>query len=408
MGCRKEQFTMHSCSVRVVPIGHAIVSTIFYGLLLAGCAPKADKKDKQPPQVGFVVVQPTRVEMTTELTGRVAAAQSSDVRPQVSGVIKQRFFTEGGIVHRGQTLYEIDPRVYQAAVSEAQANLRSAQANATAARLLADRYRPLAKAEAIAQQDYTNAQSQADQAQAAIEQSAARLRTAQVNLLFTRVPAPITGRIGRSLFTEGALVTSGQADPLATIQRMDPVYVDLQESTADLLALRRALARPGMIAGSAAIRLVLEDGTSYDRVGQVQFSEVLVSQVTGTVTLRATFPNPGGILLPGMFVRAVFVNAVSTSAFRVPQQAVRRDAKGNATVFVVGKDEKAVLRPIVTKDVQGDAWVVTDGLKPGDKVIAQGLDNVKPDKKVKPVAAGTVEQVGPSETGKGSAKAEQD
>ncbi len=325
--------------------------------------------------------------VTTELSARVTAYQSSEVRPQVAGIIRRRFFQEGAIVQQGQTLYQIDPSLYQAAVDQAQANLQSARANAEAAKVRADRYRPLAQMQAVAQQDYTDALAQARQAEAAVAQNKAQLDTAQINLRFTRVPAPITGRIGRSLVTEGALVTTNQTDPLAAIQRLDPIYVDIQQSSADMLALRKALARGGVIPASAAVRLKLEDGSDFGQTGTVEFSEVMVNENTGTVTLRARFANPQGVLLPGMFVRAVFAQAIDTQAFLVPQAGVARDPKGNATVWVVGPGNRAVARTVIAERTIGPNWVVTQGLAPGDKIIVQGTANVRPDAEIKPVPA---------------------
>jgi membrane fusion protein (multidrug efflux system) len=370
-------------------------------LPLAGCGGKdAKDKDKGPPTVGFVVSQPTDVPISTELAGRVAALQTSEVRPQVAGLIRRRFFNEGSLVHKGQTLYEIDPRVYAAAVDEAVANTQSAVASAQSARELAARYKPLAEIEAVSRQDYVNATAQARQAQAAVAQTRARLRSAQVSLQFTKVPAPITGRIGRSLFTEGALVTASQAEPLAVIQRLDPIFVDIQQSSADLLRLRRALAGKGATPGDASVQLTLEDGSTYELAGRIAFSEVIVDPVTGTVTLRASFPNPQGVLLPGMFVRARFVESVNTRAFLIPQQAMRRDPKGGASVFVV-EDGKAVERKVEATATQGAAWVVTSGLKPGDRIITQGLGNVQPGIAVKSVPATQRQKIAPAKDKKG-------
>ncbi|MBS0503972.1 MAG: efflux RND transporter periplasmic adaptor subunit, partial [Proteobacteria bacterium] len=309
--------------------------------LTAGCSSSGADRAGQgrgggTPEVGYVVVQPTTVALSTELAGRITPYAVSEVRPQTSGVIQKRLFTEGGYVRAGQTLYQIDPRLNEAGAAQAQANLAAAQATAEAARVKANRLKPLAQMEAVAQQDYTDALAASRQATAAVEQQRAALRTAQVNLGFTRVPAPISGRIGRSLFTAGALVTANQADPLTTIQQLDPIYVDIQQSSSDLLALRRALAQSNVLPAKAAVRLKLEDGSDYDLAGTIQFSEVVVDQATGTVTLRATFPNPQGVLLPGMFVRAVFAQAVDTRAFLVPQEAVSRNSQGNAIVYVVG------------------------------------------------------------------------
>jgi membrane fusion protein (multidrug efflux system) len=379
-----------------------MLGTIGLCLVLAACggAKDAKKKDKGPPEVGFVVMQPSSVPVTTELAGRVTAYQMSEVRPQVAGLVRRRFFKEGAIVTQGQTLYEIDPRLYAASVDEAVANAHSARANASAARELADRYRPLAEAEAVAKQDYVNAAAQARQAQAAVEQSDARLRTAQINLQFTRVPAPISGRIGRSLVTEGALVTAGQASPLAVIQRLDPIFVDIQQSSADLLRLQHDLSESGVAAGDATVRLTLEDGSVYPLPGKIAFSEVIVDPVTGTVTLRAEFANPKGTLLPGMFVRAQFVEQVNGRAFLVPQQALQRDPKGAASVYVV-EGKKAVQRKVVAATTQGAFWVVTSGLQPGEKVITQGLGNVRPDKAVRPVPATAPQEPEPAKKKKG-------
>lgn len=337
------------------------------------------------PTVGFVVVQQGSAPIQQELPGRIAAFQVSEVRPQVSGVIQRRLFREGSIVRQGQTLYQIDPSIYAAQQAQASANLQSARANAVAARTKAQRYAPLAKMEAISKQDYTDAVAAARQADASVAQNNATLRAAQVNMRFTRVPAPISGRIGLSSVTEGALVTANQTDALATITRLDPVYVDIQQSAADLLRLREALAGGGAQPTSAQVHLKLPDGSDYGYAGTVEFSEVIVDQGTGTVTIRARFPNPQSILLPGMYVTAGFAQAVQTAAILVPQTAVSRDPQGNATVFVVGPGNRAVQRTIVADRTLGPDWVVTQGLAPGEKVITQGTANLKDGAKVKPV-----------------------
>lgn len=356
-------------------------------LALAGCSGgEGDKKgDRPPPEVGYVVVKSSSVPISVELAGRIAAFEMSEVRPQVSGIIRRRFFTEGSVVRAGQTLYEIDPRLFRAASNEANANLNSALANAEATRIRAQRLKPLAEAQAVSMQEYTDATAAARQAAAAVQQGRAQVQTARVNLEFTRVPAPITGRIGRSLFTVGALVTGNQADPLAVIQAVDPVFVDIQQSSAELLALRRSLAQGGAAPASTQVSLLLEDGSEYGPRGTVQFSEVMVNASTGTVTLRATFPNPGGLLLPGMFVRARFDQAINTSAILVPQQALNRNARGQGSVFVVGPKNRAVEREVTADRALGTDWVITKGLKPGDKVIVQGLGNVKPNGPIRPV-----------------------
>jgi membrane fusion protein (multidrug efflux system) len=340
--------------------------------------------------------------LQSELDGRVVAYETSEVRPQGNGLIRARTFTEGSYVKQGQPLFRIDPSLYEAAVAQASANLASAQASAQAAQVKADRYRPLAKMEAISKQDYTDAAAQARQARAAVAQSEAALRTAKINLRFTSIPAPISGRIGRSLATVGALVTANQAEPLALIQRTDPIYVDIQESAADLLALKRALAAGGVVSGSTQVRLKLDDGTDYGFIGTVQFSEMVVNENTGTVTLRAKFPNPQGMLLPGMFVRAQFTQAVDPSAFLVPQEAVSRDVGGKAAVFVVGPGNKAVRKVVDAARTYGSNWVVKSGLAPNDKVITQGLANVKDGAPVKPVPASTPQRIGPPKKGGGT------
>jgi membrane fusion protein (multidrug efflux system) len=346
-----------------------------------------------PATVGYVVIQQGSAPLEQELPGRVAAYQVSEVRPQVSGVILRRLFQEGALVRQGQTLYQIDPSIYNAQAAQATANVQSARAQAEAARTLAERYKPLVQQQAISKQDYTNAVAQARQADASVAQNTAALRTAQINQRFTRVPAPISGRIGVSSVTEGALVTANQADALATITRLDPVYVDIQESASDLLALRRALSQGGVVPTSAQVRLKLPDGSDYGATGTVEFSEVIVDQNTGTVTLRARFSNPQALLLPGMFVTAQFAQAIDTSAFLVPQQAVTRDPQGNASLFVVGPGNRAVQRTIVATRTQGPYWVVTQGLAPGEKIITQGTANLKDGAPIKPVPASAPQKV---------------
>lgn len=356
-----------------------------------------------PVQVGYVTIEASSVPIEQSLPGRVAAFQIADVRPQVSGVILRRSFAEGSIVRQGQTLYQIDPSIYQAQVSQASANLQSAIASAEAARARAERYRPLAEMEAVSKQDYTDALAQARQANAAIAQNNAALRTAQINLRYTRVPAPITGRIGLSKFTEGALVTANQAEALATITRLDPVYVDIQQSAPDLLALRRSLARGGTIPAMAQVRLKLPDGSDYGYTGTVQFTEVVVNSDTGSVTLRARLPNPQSLLLPGMFVTASFAQAINTTAYLVPQQAIARDPKGSATLWVVGPGNTALARTVVADRTDGANWVVTQGLAAGEKVITQGIANLREGAKVKPVPASTPQRIQAAKPGASAA-----
>jgi membrane fusion protein, multidrug efflux system len=385
-----------------IPIRRRAGAALAALLLLGGCGSSADGPQgpggrggqRGPATVGFVVVQQGSAPLQQELPGRVAAFQVSEVRPQVSGVILKRLFREGSVVRQGQTLYQIDPSIYAAQAAQASANLQSARASAVAARTRASRYKPLADMEAISKQDYTDALAQARQADAAVAQNSASLRAAQVNMRFTRVPAPISGRIGLSNFTEGALVTANQPEALATITRLDPVYVDIQQSASDLLKLRQALSQGGgAVPATAQVRLKLPDGSDYGFSGTVEFSQVIVDQSTGTVTIRARFANPQGILLPGMYVTAQFAQAVQTDAILVPQQAVSRDPQGNATLFVVGPGNRVVQRTVQADRTLGTYWVVTGGLAPGEKVITQGIANLKDGAAIKPVPATAPQRV---------------
>ncbi len=358
-------------------------------LPLTGCGPKTPAQAPPPLEVGYVVMTTQSTPLNVELAGRTSAYETSDVRPQVTGLIKARRFVEGSIVKAGQTLYEIDPSLYRAAVDQAQANLAFAEATRDAAVIKAQRFKPLAALQAVAQQDYADAEAAAKQAIASVAQNRDALETARINLAYTRVPAPITGRIGRSLATTGALATVGQTDPLTTIQRLDPIFVDIQQSSADLISLQRALAAGGVTPSSTAVRLILEDGSEYPLVGTLEFSDPMVDPNTGSVTLRARFANPSALLLPGMYVRAKLSQATAQNVILAPQQGVSRDPRGNATVKLVGPDSKVVLRTITTDRTVGDKWLVTSGLQAGDKVIVEGLDRVKAGQAVRPVPAGS-------------------
>lgn len=382
-----------------------IVAGLAAALLgVAGCSassdPPAGRGAGGPVKVGYVVVQPGAVPLLTELGGRTVAIEASEVRPQVNGLIRRRTFTEGSYVRQGQPLFQIDPSLYQASVNQAAANVASARASAEAAETLAARYRPLVRMQAISKQDYTNAVAQARQARASVAQTNAALQTARINLRYTSIPAPISGRIGRSLFTVGALVTANQANPLAVIQRVDPMHVDIQQSSADLLSLKRALAAGGVTPGSTQVRLKLENGSDYGLTGTVQFSEQIVDESTGTVTLRARFPNPRGDLLPGMFVQAVFTQAVDPQAFLVPQPALQRDIGGEAFVWLAGRGNKAERRKVFATRTYGADWVVTSGLNAGDKVITQGTANLKSGAPIKAVPASAPQKIVPGKPGK--------
>jgi membrane fusion protein (multidrug efflux system) len=358
-------------------------------LALGGCGSASEGKDrKATPEAGFVIVQPTSVPLQIELPGRTTPFELSEVRPQASGIIRSRQFTEGSIVRAGQTLYQIDASAYSASAAQARANLDAALAARSAADARARRVASLAKKDFASAQTNIDAQTAARQARASVNQNAAALEGANVNLRFTRVPAPISGRIGRSTVTTGALVTANQADALTTIQRLDPIYVDVQQSSADLLRLRSAIGAGNASAAKTQVRLTLDDGSDYAFTGTLQFTEALVDPATGSVTLRAVFPNPQGILLPGMFVRAKLAQQTLTNVFLVPQGAVARDPKGGATVLLVAGD-KARRQAVTTTRTYGDQWIVTDGLKPGDMVIVEGLGKVKEGQKLVAVPAGS-------------------
>jgi membrane fusion protein (multidrug efflux system) len=342
-------------------------------VLLTGCGHKAPPPSPPPPKVSVVTVQAQAVPITTELPGRVEGYRYADVRPQVNGIILKRLFVEGSDVKAGQQLYQIDPAPYQASYDGAIA------ANASA-RALAERYKPLAEANAVSKQDYDNAVASHLQAQAAVE-------TARINLIYTRVLSPITGRIGRSLITEGALVTANQATAIATIQQLDPVYVDVTQPTTTLLRLQKEAAT-GLLkqneAGKAQVQVRLEDGSDYAHTGTLEFSEVTVDEGTGSVTLRALVPNPERLLLPGMFVREEIQEGVRQDAVLAPQQGVSHDQKGEPNALVVGPDNTVELRSVKTDRAVGDQWLVTSGLKAGDRVIVEGIQSAKPGAKVVP------------------------
>jgi len=372
--------------VSLVIVGVAVVA-------LAGCGGGQGQGGGPParvPDVGVVTIAPQRAVLTAELPGRTTPFAVSDVRPQVSGILKERLFSEGSVVQAGQALYQIDDALYRAAYESAKAQLANAKAVLTTARLKTERFAELQRRKLISQQDVDEAQASYDQALADVERRQADLESARVNLGYTRITAPITGKIGRSFLTQGALVTANQAQALATIQTLDPVYVDINQSSSELLSLRRAMAAGQLSGGSsetATVTLSLDDGTRYPLEGKLQFSEVTVDETTGAVTLRAQFPNPDGVLLPGMFVRATIVEGVEEHALLVPQRGVSRDDKGNATALVVDAGGNAELRVLSVAQVVGADWLVTSGISSGDRVIVEGLQYVRPGQPVHVVDA---------------------
>ena len=370
-----------------------VVVAVAAALFLTACSPAGAQGPAGaagPAPVTVLTLQPQRVELSAELAGRTVAYQTAEVRPQVNGIVKTRAFTEGSDVKAGQVLYQIDPASYQAALDSAKATLAKAEATAATARLKAGRYDELAGIDAVSKQLRDDAQAALKQAQADVASAAAVVRSAQIDLDRTRVSAPIAGRIGRSAVTPGALVTANQAGAMATLQQLDPIYVDVTQTSAELLRLQRQLADGTLqrdAAGQARVKLLLEDGTTYALEGKLQFSELQVDPASGSVTLRAQFPNPKRQLLPGMYVRAQVQSGVQAQALLAPQSAVSRDAKGNATAFVIGKDGKAEPRQLQTGAVVNGQWLVTSGLAAGDQLIVDGLQRLRPGAPVQAAAA---------------------
>jgi len=349
-----------------------LVPVVLLAAGLAACGQQPQQK-MPPPVVGFITIQEQPVQLTAELPGRTDPYAVSEVRPQVNGIILHRLFTEGSTVKAGQPLYQIDPAPYQAAYDNANATLADAKAKA-------DRYASLLKANAIAPQD-------ADDAQAAYLTAKANVETARINLNYTKITAPITGRIGASSVTEGALVTASQTTSLATISTLDPIYVDINQSSSELLALRRALAAGQIGSGTADVSLKLDDGSDYAQHGKLQFTDVTVDPTTGAVQLRAIFPNSDGILLPGMYVRATVIEGVDPHGILAPQLAIDHNAKGEPTALVVDDKNIARLRVLTTGRAVGGDWQVLSGLKPGDRLIVVGQQKATPDMPVTPTPA---------------------
>ena len=332
-----------------------------------------------PGQVTVATLKAEQVGLTRELPGRTNAFLVAEVRPQVSGIVAKRLFTEGGLVTAGQPLYQVDDASYRADANSARAQLARAEATANAARLSAKRITELAKVDAVSQQDLENAVATQKQADADVGAAKASLDAANVTLGYARITAPIAGRIGKSSVTQGALVSAGQADALATVQQLDPIYVDLTQSAAELLELRRELAAGRLKDNQTLpVTILLEDGTEFSHKGTLEFSEVSVDPTTGSYALRVKVDNPDQVLMPGMYVRAVVGSGVRENALLVPMQGIARDAKGDTTAMVVGKDNKVEVRPVKVSRALGDKWLVEDGLQPGDKVIVEGLQKIGP------------------------------
>jgi membrane fusion protein (multidrug efflux system) len=363
----------------------ALVTAAALTALLSGCQQEEAAPAAELPKVGVVTLQTQAFTLTSELPGRTTAYRIAEVRPQVNGIILKRLFAEGREVKAGQQLYQIDPSIYEATLKSAQASLQSSKS-------LADRYKLLVDEQAVSRQEFDEAQAKRLQAEAVVQ-------SAQINLRYTKVLAPISGRIGRSAITEGALVSSGQSNAMAVIQQLDPIYVDVTQSSVEMLKLRRELASGQLQKASenaARVKLILEDGSEYAESGQLEFAEVSVDEGTGSVTLRAVFPNPNQHLLPGMFVHAQLQAGVNSEAILAPQQGVTRNMKGQPTALVVNQDNKVELRELKADRTIGDQWLINDGLHSGDRLITEGLQFIKPGDEVSVSEASNVKVANPS------------
>jgi membrane fusion protein (multidrug efflux system) len=376
--------------------GFAAALAVAGAVALPACH-RSETKAGGPPgpvEVGVVTLEARPVTLTRELPGRTSAFRVAEVRARVNGIVLRRHFTEGSDVRQGQVLFTIDPAPYRAALEGAKAQLARAEATLSSNRMLAERYTELVKARAVSQQEHENAMAALKASEADVAAGKAAVEAAQINLGYTTVTSPVRGRIGRSAVTEGAYVQQSQATLLATVQQLDPVYVDLTQSSVELLRLRRDLETGKLRSagkGQARVTVVLEDGREYGEAGALQFADVSVDPATGSIGLRALVPNPRGELLPGMFVRARLEEGVSPEAILVPQVAVTRDQKGVPVALVVvgGKVER---RTLATDRAIGDAWLVTSGVKAGDQVVVEGIQKVRPGAEVKPVPAGGAKQ----------------
>lgn len=357
--------------------------------LLAGCNDQGETQaHPAEPQVIVHVVEKAPLAVTTELPGRTTAFRIAEVRPQVSGIVLKRNFTEGSDIEAGQSLYQIDPATYQADYDSAKGELAKSEAAAAIAHLTVKRYVPLVGTKYISQQEYDQAIADARQADASVIAAKAAVEGARINLAYTKVTSPISGRIGKSNVTEGALVTNGQATELATVQQLDPIYVDVTQSSNDFMRLKQSVEQGSLHkdSTSSTVELVMENCQSYPLKGSLQFSDVTVDESTGSITLRAVFPNPEHTLLPGMFVRARIDEGVQPNAILVPQQGVTRTPRGDATVMVVNDKSQVESRAVVAAQAIGDKWLISEGLQPGDKVIVSGLQKARPGVQVKATA----------------------
>jgi membrane fusion protein (multidrug efflux system) len=376
--------------MRLKRIPYRLIGITTAALLAAGCGEKPPAMAPHTPEVGVVTLAPAAVPVVAELTGRTSAFLDAQVRARVDGIVLRREFTEGSVVRAGQRLYKIDPAPYIAQLNNAKASYAKAQANLVSTSAQAERYKVLVASNAVSKQDYDNAVAALGQAEADVAAAKAAIDTAQINLGHTEVTSPVSGQTGISQVTPGAYVQAAQATLMVTVQQLDPMYVDLTQSSLDGLKLRRQI-QEGRLAtngpNAAKVTLILEDGRVYSEQGRLQFSDVTVDPTTGSVTVRAVFPNKDRVLLPGMFVRARVEEGVNPNALVVPVQGVTHDQKGTALAMVVEKDNKVAMRPLVTSGTHGQNWVVNSGLNPGDRVIVEGIDKARPGTEVKAVPA---------------------
>ncbi len=376
--------------MRLIRIPYRLIGVTTAALLAAGCGEKHPAMAPHTPEVGVVIVEPAAVPVTTELSGRTSAFLDAQVRARVDGIVLRREFTEGSLVKAGQRLYKIDPAPYIAQLNNAKASFAKAHANLVSTAAQAERYKVLVASNAVSKQDYDNAVAAQGQAEADVASAKAAIDTAQIKLGYTDVTSPVSGQAGISQVTPGAYVQAAQATLMVTVQQLDPMYVDLTQSSLDGLKLRRQI-QEGRLStngpNAAKVTLILEDGREYPEQGKLQFSDVSVDPSTGSVTLRAIFMNKDRVLLPGMFVRARIEQGVNPKALVVPVQGITHDQKGTALAMVVGKDNKVAMRPLVTSGTLGQSWIVDSGLNAGDRVIVEGIDHVRPGMEVKAVPA---------------------
>ena len=376
-----------------------IVTALASAIVLSGCEQNQQATAAPAPQpitVGVVKLTSQPLTLKKELPGRVAASQVAQIRPQVNGIIQTRLFTEGAEVEKGQALYQIDPATFEAQMATSKAAITKAQANIANAKAKSDRYSELLEIKAVSQQDFDEAEANYKSAQADLLTAQAQLKTAQININYSKVSSPISGQIGKSTVTAGALVSANQATALATVTQLDPIYIDLTQSSSELTRLKKAIANGDLskdLAAQSKVELKMEDGSVYPHQGTLQFSEVIVDPSTGSVTLRAEFPNPEKLLLPGMYVRAVIVEGVKTNAILVPQRGVSRNSKGEPTAMVVSKNNTVEARILKTDRTLGSKWLVTNGLNDGDQVIVEGLQKIAPGAPVNTVPAESIAKI---------------